>query len=105
MNVSSLIMHELPFPCLSDRRSRTCGRCTRNAAGISSLPEIASVSSTKTSSARANRPAVCQTGSEDSKKTCLSPTRDGPEAATHHSLAHLLYLFIYLFTYDPRTRF
>lgn len=48
--------HSRPFSCLSDCRSPTCGRCTRNAAGISSPPEIASVNSTKTSSARADHP-------------------------------------------------
>lgn len=42
--------------CLRHCRSLTCGRCTRNAAGTSSPQEIASVNSTKTSSARAERP-------------------------------------------------
>lgn len=52
----------VPFSRLFDCRSPTCGRCTRNAAGISSLPEIASVNSTKTSWARADRPGCPRGG-------------------------------------------
>lgn len=58
--------HSRPFSRLSDCRSPTCGRCTRNAAGTSSPPETASVNSTKTSSARADHrgpPRLCRESS------------------------------------------
>lgn len=98
----SLTTRSAGFHC----RSLTCGRCTRNAAGISSPPEIASVNSTRTSWARAERPgcpgaspAVFQTGSEDREikrnvSASLPPSREGGETASCHSPAHFLHTHI-----------
>lgn len=92
-----------PVPLVSDCRSLTCGRCTRNAAGISSPPETASVNSTRTSWARVERPdcpgaspAVFQTGSEDreiKRNVCASLPRRWRDSEL--SLSRSLPLSIY----------